>query len=30
MEMGGKEVEEWEGCVGHMDGVGRVNGYYTT
>ena len=30
VEMGGKEVEEWVGCVGHMGGVGRVNGYYTT
>ena len=30
MEMGGKEVEEWVGYVGHMGGVGRVNGYFTT
>ena len=29
MEMGGKEVEEWMGCVAHMGGVGRVNRYYT-
>ena len=27
VEMGGKEVEEWVGCVGYMGGVGRVNGY---
>ena len=29
MEMGGKEVEKWVGCLGHMGGVGRINGYYT-
>ena len=29
MEMGGKEVEEWVGCLGNMGGVGRINGYYT-
>ena len=29
VEMGGKEVEEWVGCVGYMGGVGTVNGYYT-
>ena len=29
MEMGGKEVEEWVGCLGHMGVVGRINGYYT-
>ena len=30
MEMGGKEIEEWVGCVEHMGGVGRVNRCYTT
>ena len=29
MEIGGKEVEAWVGCVGHMGGVGRVHRYYT-